>query len=201
MTRDRPELTDALGALRDHHLSALLETMAGLIEAGADVEPEPWLRDAKGAPRRTAMLRLPARGDLRAVRGGVELPPPVFAAERPDALPVSFPTTRLELPGGFTLTIRPFPWQCAELIVEAGPRPPDWGPLRRWALEWMQPRVADAAPELSGALHALGDPRQEGDRFRLALDFGSAPLEAFAELCLALPRLGALRARLEAGRP
>ncbi len=61
MSLDLPELTEALDALRDHHLSALLETMAGLIEAGADVEAEPWLRGPHGQPLRTAALRLPAQ--------------------------------------------------------------------------------------------------------------------------------------------
>lgn len=196
-----PELTEALDALREHHLAAVLETMSGLIEAGADVEAEPWLRGSDGQPRRSAVLRLPARDDLAAARNGLSLPLPAFDPEPLEALPVAFADSTLELDGGFELTVSPFPWQGAELTVKAGPHPPDWTPLRRWALEWMQGRLGPEAPELAGAIHALGDPRQHGSEFRLTLDFGSAPLEAFGALCAALPGTGAAAASLGARRP
>jgi hypothetical protein len=201
MSLQLPELTEALDALREHHVSALLETMAGLIEAGADVEAEPWLRGSDDLPRRSAVLRLPARGDLAATRGGLSLPLPAFVPEPPEALPVSFPDSTLVLDDGFELTVSPFPWQGAELAIRSGPRPPDWSPLRRWALEWMQGRLGPESPELAGAIHALGDPRQHGSEFRLAVDFGSAPLEAFGALCAALPSLGAAEAALGPRRP
>jgi len=184
-------IADLLEPMRQETVAGLLRAVAGAIEAGAEVEPEPMRRDWSGRIKRQGALSLPARGDLRVSRDGrslvqrIEAPPP--ASEAPFSMVAD---------GGFTVVIAPFAWDRAEMVIEARQPRPDWQPLRLWFLEWVQPRHGDVAPELAGAVHRLDGPVGLPGAWRFELDFGSAPVEAISGLVEAAAETGAGRLRL-----
>ncbi len=194
MTDLGARLLDLLAPIRAQGVAALLEAAAEAIARGAEVEPEPLVRGPDGAVLRAGPLDLPERADLAARREGRELRQRVEPAEPPAFEPVS-----LVLEGGFTTVVEPFPWHGAGMVLEARQSRPDWRPLRRWFLEWVQPRHGDVAPELLGAVHRLEGPARRparGADWALTVDFGSAPVQAVPALIEALARSGALRLRI-----
>lgn len=191
MSRADERLEEALGPLRRVHLADLTERMGRAREAGGQVTPEPWRRDAAGRTRRDGRLDLPSRHDFEIDGGQRRLHPRV---ETP--LEAEFPPFAALGPDGFALDIRPFRWDAAELVLRLTHARPNWAPLRLWFLEFSQPGQCPEAPELLGVLHALQDPRPAGPGAALRIDFGSAPLAAVPALAAAAAQTGASRARL-----
>ena len=192
IARDR--LEEALSPVRARHVADLLETIARAIDAGAEVESEPWRRGEHGEVLRAGFFGLPSRHDVALRKGGRVSHPVVDTPVAPGA------TALMATAGdGFTLSITPFRWQAAELVVETGPRMPSWTPLRRWFLEHSQTGFGPEAPELASAVHSLGDPARRAAAVVMRVDFGSAPVSAVAALVEALAETGAGRAALRGG--
>jgi len=194
MTQLDARLNDLLEPLRTHGVGELLHALAGAIDAGAEVTPEPLRRDGDGSVLREGPLSLPERGDLLTVRDGRRL------VQRVDGTLVEgFEPVTLVADGGFTTVISPFRWGAAEARIEAVQARPDWQPIRLWYLDWFQPKMGDVAPDLCGALHAMQGPYQTDGGWCLEIDFGSAPTAAVPALIAACGRTGALRLRIGHG--
>lgn len=191
MTALDRRLADLLGPVRDQCVGAMLDALATAIDSGAEVEAEPLVRDASGRPVRDGPLGLPRRTDLGVTRGGRRLPRRIESAEVAGFAPIT-----LVAEGGFTTVVCPFRWEAAEILLETRQSLPDWTPLRHWFLEGVQGRMIDVSPDLTGALHALDGPREGAQGLRLTVDFGSAPLSAFAGLMAAVSESGCLRMRV-----
>lgn len=182
-----------LAPLRDLHAADLLERTARWIDRGADVTPEPLARREGGLLRRTQLLHLPFRRDLgiltdtgRLMFPRVDTPLDPTADSRPEAV----------ARGDFTLASTPFQWQSAELRLTGDAGDFAWAPLRLWALEWLQPRKVDEAPDLIGAIHSVSDPEPTATGVRMRIDFGSAPPACVGELLEALALTGASSGRI-----
>ncbi|GMG84915.1 hypothetical protein LNKW23_41310 [Paralimibaculum aggregatum] len=194
MAQLETRLRDFLEPLRDHGVGALLQAYAEALGRGGEVEAEPLVRDGFGQIRRQGPLELPARGDIAVTRDGRRL---VHRIEG-DGLE-SFEPITLVADGGFTTVLAPFAWERAPMLVESRQPRPDWGALRRWYLEWFQPRMADVGPDFGGVLHRLDGPRETPAGWALEVDFGTAPSAAVVGLMGAMAQSGALRLRIGHG--
>lgn len=197
MNRLDARLTDVLEPVRDIAVAGILETMARSLDEGHDVRPEPKHRDARGQVAREGRLALPRRGDLLIVRSGGDLERRVETVRA-----LRFEPVTLVEPDGFVCVITPFRWDAAAVRVEAeGAAEPDWGPVRRWYLEWFQSRFSDEAPDLEGAVHSLAGPETVPGGWEFVIDLGSAPVETLADLIGAFAATGVERIRIgEPGR-
>jgi len=189
------DLDPALAALvepsRERAVATLLEAMAKAIDAGAEVVPEPELRDGAGKIARSGPLSLPRRADLAVTRdGGLRT-----LQIKSDPAPAGQPMV-LASDSGFIAEIAPFRWDAATLTVFMRGADPDWAPLRRWFLEWFQSRLSEVSPDLLGALHGLEGPQRRDRRWIFTLDFGSAPPDCLTHLIAAVAESGAVRLRL-----
>lgn len=189
-----PALSRMIEPLRELSIGAILDALARDLEADADVDAEPELRDASGAVARSGPLKLPRRGDLAVTKDGRTLmrrieggPPPVGKS------------LVARHSSGFEAEIRPFRWDAAELTVFSKQGNPDWEPLRRWFLEWFQSRYSEVAPDLYGAVHSLDGPRRFSGGWAFTIDFGSAPAACVIDLISALAKSGAERMRIDYG--
>lgn len=191
MTPPDPALSRLIAPLREQTIGAILEAMARALEADADVIPEPELRDADGRVARSGPLNLPRRGDLAVTSRGRTL------IRRIESGPVSGANALVvRTSGGFEAEITAFRWEAADLTVFAGGERPDWGPLRRWFLEWFQTRYSEVAPDLYGAVHSLDGPRRVPGGWGFTADFGSAPVACIVALIAAVADSGANRMRI-----
>ena len=179
------------GPPRDQAVGGLLEALAQALDAGAEVTPEPELRDPDGTVLREGALSLPRRSDLAVTRDGAREIRELDGGAAPPG-----PKVALAAAGGFIAEIGPFRWDAADLRVYAGTDQPDWAPLRRWFLEWFQSRHSELAPDLLGVVHSLEGPWPKGRAWAFTLDFGSAPAGCLAALITALAECGAARMRL-----
>ena len=191
MTVADRRLDDVLAPLRDLHLADLLETIAGALDKGAHVRPEPWRRGADGKVLREGFLHLPSRHDLEIVKGGRSTRPGVDTQ-----MEIGFDAIETPDSSGFSMAIFPFQWQSAELMLETRQRMPNWTPLRLWFLEFVQSSYGEEAPDLHGALHGIGNPHRSGGKITFKIDFGSAPLRCGPALIEALGQTGAARGSL-----
>lgn len=196
MTVADRRLDDVLAPIRDLHLADLLEAVGRALDSGAHVRPEPWKRGPDGRVLRDGFLHLPSRHDLEVSLDGTVRRPVVESRQRIGFEPIETPDS-----SGFAMEIRPFAWNAAELALDTRQRMPNWAPLRLWFLEFVQSSYGEEAPDLHGALHALGDPHRVGGTISFRVDFGSAPLRAIPALIEAVARTGAVRGRLREWRP
>lgn len=190
MTAIDARLQDLLAPIRSAGVEALLKALAVALAEGSEVEAEAVRRDDEGRVLRSGPLDLPSRTDLLVGRDGE-------AAERTvtaEAVPAFEPMT-LVADGGFTTVLAPFRWDAATIRVETR-REANWQPLRRWYLEWFQPRHGDVAPDLGGLVHGLEGPARPGWVWEMEIDFGSAPTEAVTGFIAAVAASGALRLRI-----
>ena len=191
MAMSDPAIAELVEPARDAAVGALLEAMARAIESGAEVVPEPEIRDARGTVTRGGPLMLPRREDLAVTEGGH-----CRLRHAEGAPPGPGDCVALATEAGFVAEVAPFRWDAAELTVLTRAGEPDWAPLRRWFLEWFQTRHGAEAPDLYGAVHSLEGPSQSGASWRFTLDFGSAPVECIGDLIEAVAASGAARMRL-----
>jgi hypothetical protein len=186
-----PALAALAEPLRERAVALLLESMAKAIDAGADVTPEPELRDGTGKIARSGPLSLPRRADLAVIRNGAARTLQIRGGTPPAGQPVVLATE-----AGFVAEVAPFRWDAATLSVFLRGGDPDWGPLRRWFLEWFQSRVSEVSPDLLGALHGIEGPQRRDRHWVFTIDFGSAPVACLNDLIRALAETGAVRMRL-----
>jgi hypothetical protein len=187
---------DVLEPVRDIAVGEILESLAESLDRGLDVRTEPKQRTPQGGIAREGRLALPRRCDLLVRRREGDLVRQV----RSEKLLRFEPVTLVE-PDGFVCVITPFRWDAALVVVTAGAltHEPDWGPVRRWYLEWFQSRFTDEAPDLDGSLHRLSGPETLEDGWRFELDLGSAPVEALSDMIGAFAATGVARIRIGDG--
>jgi hypothetical protein len=181
-------LSDVLEPVRDLHVSAILQAIADALDSGADVDPEPVNRDADGRLRRSGPLGLPSRSDLRVSRAGRAL---LRRTDSEPALP--FAPRSLVLSDGASARIGPFGWGSAPVRLTGAPGTPNWAPLRRWYLEWFQPRFGEESPDLLCVVHAIDGPHPDGRGWRYDVDLGSASVMGFRAMLEALSVSGCAR--------
>ncbi|MFN3613398.1 MAG: hypothetical protein ACK4WC_02400 [Rubrimonas sp.] len=181
-------LSDVLEPVRDLHVSAILHAIAEALDSGAEVDPEPVDRDAEGRMRRSGPLGLPSRSDLRVTKGGRTL---LRKATSEPALP--FAPRSLLLSDGASARIGPFGWGATPVRLTGAPGAPNWAPLRRWYLEWFQPRFGEESPDLLCVVHALDGPHVDGRGWRYDVDLGSASVMGFRAMLEALSVSGCAR--------
>lgn len=207
MAETQTVIEELAGPARDAAVGALLEAIAGELGRGAELTPEPELRDASGAVTRSGPLSLPRRADFLVIRNGRRLFRQIEGApagegedggDTPDRDRAGDPVA-LATEDGFVAEMAPFRWDAAQMTVYARQDQPDWAPLRRWFLEWFQTRHSEVAPELFGAVHSLDGPRRNGRGWIFTVDFGSAPVTCLADLISAVASTGAARMRLGQG--
>lgn len=176
-------LTDRLTVARDLWMSRYLEA---LVQYRTKYQP--------GGPE--ALLQLSDNGDLPAFRlyridmasGAVE--PPNLTDVNLESVP-GFPAEHYMMSSGLKVTIEPFHWNGAELVV----RPPliDIEPIADWCHQWLDVSESNALDEqgLLGAIHSVTKPEvREGVTF-FSVDFGTAGIEAVDSLLNRLHSIGA----------
>jgi hypothetical protein len=181
-------LGEILDRSREIYVRALLE----MIEANRPCFPEAAFCDENGVPVTEGPLAIPYRADLVLEEPGevatagntirVESPPQVKFS------PISF---RWE--DALQVDMQSFQWDACDIQVNAL-SDVDWQPLRNWFLYWFDMEDQKPMDELglSGVVHYLSDPEMIGaHNYRVQIDFGSAPVEAFEELLDALIAMGA----------
>ncbi len=178
-------LQDVLGPVRDIHVAALLEALAAALDSGVEVEAESVERDDGGRILRHEPLRLPCRRDLRLLRDGRWLQGSV-----PGGGPIGFAPVRVPLGRGRSARVATFDWSAADVRLRRGSGSPDWTPLRRWFLEWFQPRFGEESPDLLGVVHSLEGPLADADGWRFRVDLGSASVPGFAAMLRAFVETG-----------
>jgi len=68
-----------------------------------------------------------------------------------------------------------------------------WHPLARWFSAWIPTEEEGEGPELLGSVHYMSEPEVNGPIVRLAVDLGSAPVEALGQLFDAAEEAGATK--------
>ena len=101
----------------------------------------------------------------------------------------------LELVAGVPIVIKPFTWDYAHFDLVGTPKEVDWSRLRSCFLTWFDPDDNNSRNEdgFFGVMHCVLDPEPAGDRLRITVDFGSAPVKAFIECVTVLAQTGAQR--------
>lgn len=178
-------LDEMLTKAHDNAVAALLAAQARAIEAGAEIESEPVRRDPAGMVLRQGRLDLPSRGDLSITMDGRTL---IQRVESRMMAP--FDRVEARSQDGFSAVIAPFRWEDAEITFEARAGVPNWTPLRRWFLEWFQPKLTPLQPELGGVVHLIDGPHERGAHWQAYVDFGSASITAVADLIEATSSTG-----------
>ncbi|MDH3667220.1 MAG: hypothetical protein OEN23_09865 [Paracoccaceae bacterium] len=192
MLQPDPALSKLIEPLRDAAIGGILEVMARELEAGADVVPEPELRDPAGRIKRGGPLNLPSRADLMVTKNGRSLLRKV-ESEAPEAKK----SLVVQIGRSFEADLRPFLWDAAVITVFAKQPEPNWAPMRRWFLEWFQSRYSEVAPDLYGAVHRMEGPREVKGGWAFTVDFGSAPAASLMDLIIAVSETGAVRMRVD----
>ncbi|MEM6971639.1 MAG: hypothetical protein AAF577_02445 [Pseudomonadota bacterium] len=196
MNRLDARLSDVLEPVRDIAVGEILETMARSLGDGLDVRAEPKCRDTAGSVTREGKLALPRRGDLLILREGND---GLIRRVESDHVLRFEPVTLVE-PEGFVCVISPFRWDAMQVLCERGENEggwtPNWGPVRRWFLEWFQSRYSAEAPDLDGAVHALNGPEDRASGWLFQIDLGSAPVETLSDMIGAFAETGLPRIRI-----
>lgn len=164
-------IEDVVSPVRDVSVAALLETLARALESGGEADAEPIARTAEGKPMRFGTLSLPWRHDVVSARLG-----PLV---QPDGPLLPFRTLTTPLGGRARARIAPFRWCAAPIRLRRGGATPDWEPVRRWHLEWLQARFGEESPDLHCVTHKMDGPKADGDGWRFTVDLGSASVEGF----------------------
>lgn len=191
MTLPGERLRDLLDPVRDVYVAELLETLARELDRGGEVEAETPERDVDGRMTRRGPLRLPSRVDLSVARAGRTLP--LRALGR---VALRFEPMVCAIDDVTRLSIMPFCWCACEVRAFRGAGGPNWTPLRRWYLEWFQPRFGEESPDLHGVVHHLDGPREEPGGWRFTVDLGSASVAGFAAMLEAFGQSGCAEIRV-----
>ncbi len=105
----------------------------------------------------------------------------------------AFAPVALIAAGGAAVTVSPARWD--DCLVRFSHASPPWPQIEAWLARWLdreeqRPKDADG---LSGVVHSMSEPRTQGSRHYLFVDFGSAGPEALVELLELLAGSGATR--------
>jgi len=186
-----------LSELLDEIRVVYLEEMMNSIDAVTAEDPalsvviEPALVDESGETSTSddSILKLPVRLDLALYRdGALEKLSNVEVHEM-----IGFEPAEFMWGDELQVHLLPFSWDSLPIRFEPG-FAPDWEPLRAWFIRWFQEEEDGGDSDegdFLGAVHAISDPVSDEQGVVLAIDMGSAPLEAFEELLDVCEALGA----------
>jgi hypothetical protein len=89
---------------------------------------------------------------------------------------------------GIDVEIEPFVWNGCEFTVDEKPN----FMFESWAKKWIDIEDNKEVPKdsFSNVIHSVTFPKQEGNKWTISIDFGTAPIEAFKELLTTLNRQG-----------
>ena len=155
---------------------------------GVTVISEGLVLDRHGDPVTEGTLDVPTRGDLAMSVGGQVTSSVYVDTERM----LSFKSIRFVWHGKMNVQVLPFQWNFCPVFVEGLVGEPDWTPVEKWFARWF--RIGDergCGPPWLGVVHYLSDLSIDEARYRMEVDFGSAPVAALEGLLDALREVGA----------
>ena len=96
---------------------------------------------------------------------------------------------------GVNVAMAPFVWNKCELVIDKRPDKPVYS----WGKRWMDMGNEEAADsgQLLYLIHSVSYLRASTIRWRVSIDFGTAPIEAFKELMTALKEQGVTKVVVE----
>jgi hypothetical protein len=166
------DLLSLAAAVRERYLEALLESLATFMDENDPAMPEAMFE----LQRDDALPFRLYRADMATVLDGTPK-----ALDTTPATQIRFDPFGIDLGGGVTVAVSPFLW--SELAVQTNVVLPA-EPVEQWALRWLDLEGAFSEDEhgLKGVIHAVTrDDGTDGGTL-LTVDFGSAPVDALAEL-------------------
>jgi hypothetical protein len=169
--------------VRTHYLKALLGSLAEFKAGHSPSAPEAMFE----LPRECALPYRLYRADMAANVDGEAKLQDVNTSSH-----LSFEPFDLDLGGGLSATVQPFAWN--DVGITANIRLPD-DPVESWAMRWLdlEDEHTDDENGLQAVIHSISRDDVGTDGTRLAVDFGSAPVEALEELLDILRASGASR--------
>lgn len=179
------DLEDVLAPVRDLYLSRFFRRVERARLHGRRIVLEPKIRDG-AAVERTGVLNLPERSDFGIMETGA-----IKHHTIDDNCDIAFEPMRFTLGDAARVEVFPFAWNRFGVTFDCGDSPDRLTLLRQWYLEWFQSRRLDESSDIQGVVHAIVGPDRTADSWRVRLDMGSAPVEAFLSLIEMLVESGA----------
>lgn len=95
------------------------------------------------------------------------------------------------LSGGAKLLLHPLRWDNFEICLTG--KISDWEPYEAWVNKWLDVAevMAPTAADFSGLIHQASMPWEQGGKWHLLIDMGSADLDALNELLGVFQTIGA----------
>lgn len=185
---------ELLDKIREYYLRRFREVVAEQLDAGATVATETAYRDESGQPAGEGQFNLPARGDVFVITDG----------EVTESLQVdtegmlSFQQLSFAWESAL-VTLAPFQWNWCEVSATGNITSESASALVKWFHRWFVAEQDGTPERLLGAIHYMSDPDIERGRFNIAVDLGSAPIEALEELLDAAVVAGATKITIASG--
>jgi len=176
-----------IGRIRDHYLSGLCKEIATYNKTFNQTRSE-ILVELDGLDYQPAVYHL-HRVDISSNSNShVD-----FTEFKPDDN-IYFRPAKLSLNNQMKISLEPFVWSEVDLECSAfDVRAPL---LQKWATYWLHDYKRRNDYGLTGCVHGLTFPQQEGNFCHFKVDFGSAEVQSFVELLQVLQQLGVKRTRV-----
>jgi hypothetical protein len=180
MSVNQVGLETVLEQVREHYLAAYRRAIARYRKRFERSAAEVLLEVGRDSPLVYRYYRV----DLAS--GATD--PPNFTEVNPPAH-LEFEPFRCEH-AGMSISLSQLVWNGVEFDVE--PALVDDSTLQAWALACIDPdeRSPQDADGLGGYLHSICEPESDGNRARICVDFGSAPVGCLLELIALLRQAG-----------
>lgn len=175
---------ELLDSIRDFYLEKFASQIEEL-QGNLTIIVEPALLTKDGEYAIEGELGLPYRTDIITTQNGEVVDSLMVDTEEM----LSFQGINFEWQDEFQVEMLPFQWNFCPCEMQNGPENPDWMNIKDWFFKWFEEHELDD-PHFNGCLHYMSDPKMEGDRYKIDIDLGSAPVEAFEELLDAIAATG-----------
>ncbi len=166
------DLLSLATAVRERYLEAFLESLAAFMDEHAQASAEAMFELPRDEPLPYRLYRADMATTLDGEPTGRDLAP---------ATHLGFEPFGIELDGGITVAVSPFVWSDVALRTNIS-LPAE--PVENWALHWLDLEGQFPTDEhgLQGVIHAITRDDGADAGTLLTIDFGSAPVDALAEL-------------------
>ena len=172
--------------VRQHYLRALLKTFADYKTSHHPSSLEVMLELQRDEPLPFRLYRVDMASNVNGETHLQEVNPSTH---------LSFETFSVPVSTALSVEVRPMNWNgvevCANVHVDAKA-------IEEWALKWLDVEDNRAQDEdgLQGVIHSVTRQDSQVGSTRIAVDWGSAPLEAMEELLQVLSTSGATKVML-----